>query len=190
MDFRILGELEILLDGDPVELGSPRQRALLARLLVNPGETVSTDRIVEDLWRGDATDTARHTLHVYVSRLRKALGRYRDRLVRQRTGYRIVVEADELDASRFEHLALEGRGALARHDAEGASLQLKEALRVWRGAALSEFADEAFVRDEAVRLNELRVATLEQRIWADLELGHHEDVVEELQDLVQAAPLP
>lgn len=188
LDFRILGELEILLNGDPVELGSPRQRALLARLLINPGETVSTDRLVEDLWRGDAADTARHTLHVYISRLRKTLGPSRDRLVRQRTGYRIVVETDELDASRFEQLALEGRAALARHDAEGASLQLKEALSIWRGAAFIEFADEAFARDEAVRLNELRLATLEQRIWADLELGHHGDVVEELQDLVMRQP--
>lgn len=188
LDFRILGELEILLDGDPVELGSPRQRALLARLLINPGETVSTDRLIDDLWRGDPAGTARHTLHVYISRLRKALGPSRDRLVRQRTGYCMAVDIDELDASRFEHRALEGRAALARHDAAMASLQLREALGIWRGAALGEFADEAFARDEVVRLNELRLATLEQRIWADLELGHQGAVVEELQDLVIQQP--
>ncbi len=188
MEFRILGDLEILVDGDPVELGSPRQRALVARLLVNPSEPVSADRLVEELWRGEATDTARHTVHVYVSRLRKALGARRDRLVRQRPGYRLVVEAYELDASRFEHLALEGRAALERHDAAMASSKSEEALSIWRGAPFAEFADEAFVQAEIVRLDELRLATLEQRIWADLELGHHREVVEELQSLTRQHP--
>lgn len=188
VEFRILGRLEVVLDGDPVELGSPRQRALVARLLVNPSETVSSDRLVEDLWRGEATDRARHTVHVYVSRIRKALGDHRARLVRQRPGYRLVVEADELDASRFEHLALEGRAALARHDAVMASSKSEEALSIWRGAPFVEFADEAFVQAEIVRLDRLRLATLEQRIWADLELGHHREVVEAVQSLTRQHP--
>ena len=116
-DFRILGELEVLRDGAPVNLGSPRQRALIARLLINPGEVVSTDRLVEDLWLGDVPETVRHTLHVYVSRVRKALGDDRTKLQRRGTGYCFSVEPDELDASRFERLAAEGRAALARSDA-------------------------------------------------------------------------
>ncbi len=186
-DFRILGEIEVLQNGDPVDLGSPRQRAVLARLLINPREVVSADRILDDLWRSDGPK-ARHALHVYISRLRKALGHDRNRLELQQTGYRVVVSDDELDASEFERLASEGRAALARHDSVKASSKLRDALNLWRGAALSEFADESFAQAEAVRLNELRLATLEQRIWADLETGHHEAAVPELQDLVTQNP--
>ncbi len=185
-DFRILGKLEVLHDGDPIELGSPRQRALLARLLISRGEAVSADRLLEDLWRGEATESTTHSLHVYVSRLRKVLGS--DRLLRQGVGYQLCVAVHELDALRFEQLAAEGRAALARHDAEAAHSQLAEALSMWRGSALSEFADEEFARDEIVRLDQLRLATLEQRMWADLELGHHGHVVEELQGLVTRHP--
>ncbi|MEE8517500.1 MAG: winged helix-turn-helix domain-containing protein, partial [Dehalococcoidia bacterium] len=85
-DFRILGELEVRQDGDLVELGSPRQRALLTRLLISPREVVTTDRLVEDLWRGDPPKTARHMLHVYVSRLRIALGDDGARLERHGAG--------------------------------------------------------------------------------------------------------
>ena len=123
-DFAILGELEVRQEGDRIELGSPRQRALLARLLVNPNEVITTDRLVEDLWRGDPPDRARHTLHVYVSRLRKALGRDGTRLERQASGYRFRVEQGELDALRFEGLAAAGRAALARHDAATAATQI------------------------------------------------------------------
>jgi predicted ATPase/DNA-binding SARP family transcriptional activator len=188
LDFKILGELEVLRDGDPVELGSPRQKALLARLLISSGETVSTDRLVEDLWRGNVPETARHTLHVYVSRIRKALGDNRTKLLRQGNGYVLSIEPAELDASQFEQLAAEGRAALARHDADMASRHLHEALSVWRGTALAEFSDETFARDEAVRLDELRLATIEQRMWADLELARHGEVVEELQELVTRHP--
>ncbi len=186
--FSILGELEVRQDGDLVELGSPRQRALLARLLISPKEVVTTDRLVEDLWRGDPPETARHMLHVYVSRLRIALGDDGARLEHHGAGYRFSIEPDELDASRFEQLATEGRAALARHDADRASVQLQQALSMWRGAALNGFTDEAFARGEAVRLDELRLSALEQRVWADLELGRHGEVVEELQDLVTQHP--
>ena len=187
-DFRILGELEVRQDGTRIKLGSPRQRALLIRLLISPGELVTTDRLVEDLWHGDPPETAWHMVHVYVSRLRKALCRDGARLERRGTGYCFSIEPGELDVPRFEHLATEGRAALARHDADGASVQLREALNLWRGPALAEFADEEFAREEAVRLNELKLATLEQRMWADLELGRHGEVVEELQDLANQHP--
>ncbi len=183
-DFRILGELEVNQDGGRVELGSPRQRALIARLLISRGEVVSTDRLVEDLWQGDVP-----TLHVYVSRVRKALGDDRTKLQRRGTGYCFSIKPDELDASRFERLAAQGRAALARSDAAKAGAVLREALSMWRGSALTEFANESFAQGEAVRLNDLRLATLEQRMWADIELGQHREVVEELQELAAQYPL-
>ena len=187
-DFAILGELEVLQDGEPIELGSPRQRALLARLLIDPNTVVSADRLVEDLWRGDPPDGARHTLHVYISGLRKALGRDGVRLERQAAGYRFRIEQHELDALRFEALSAEGRVALQRHDVDTASSHLREALDLWRGRALGEFGDDTFARDEAIRLEELRLDTLEQRIWAQFECWRHEETIEELRDLVAQYP--
>ena len=145
-DFRILGELEVLHDEEVVDLGPPRQQALLVRLLVSPNEIVTTDRLIDDLWDGDPPDTARHGLHVYISRLRKALGSDRARLQRQATGYRLSIDENELDASRFEHLATKGRASLARDDPHTACLQLSEALALWRGPALAGFDDDTFAR--------------------------------------------
>jgi len=186
-DFRILGELQVLQDGHPVDLGSPRQRALLARLLV-AGAGVTTDRLLEDLWPEDAPEPARHALHVYVSRLRGALGADGARLQRQGSGYRLTVATDELDASRFEGLAGEGRAARTRGDPETASTRLEAALDMWRGPALTEFADEPFAREEAGRLEELRLTALEDRLWADLELGRDGELVDELDGLVSEHP--
>lgn len=160
----------------------------MARLLIDQGRVVTADRLIEDLWRGEPPDSARHALHVYVSRLRKSLGHDGARLEHHGAGYRFSVEADELDASRFEQLATEGRAALARHDTDQAIAHLRKALSMWRGAALTEFADEAFAREEAVRLDELRLTTLEQRLWAELELDGDGNVVEELQALVAQHP--
>jgi predicted ATPase/DNA-binding SARP family transcriptional activator len=187
-EYRILGELEALQDRVLVELGSPRLRALLARLLINRGHPVTADRLVEDLWKDVPPDTARHTLHVYLSRLRKALGEDAARLEHTGTGYRFSIEPTELDAARFEQLAADGRAALARNDAETAATELSKALALWRGPTLAEFADQPFARDEATRLDELKLATLEQRIWADLDLGHHGQITEELQDLTIQHP--
>lgn len=189
MDFRILGQLEAVDNGQPVALGSPQQRALLARLLISANEVVTADRLIEDIWRGEPPDTARHTLHVYISRLRKAIDPDRTRLRHQGRGYRLAVAPDEFDAMRFERLAAEGRGALARDDPSTASTLLREALTVWRGSALTDVADEAYARDEATRLEDLRQSTIEQRIWADLELGQHNEAVEELRGLVAQYPL-
>ncbi|MEN8113965.1 MAG: BTAD domain-containing putative transcriptional regulator [Actinomycetota bacterium] len=187
-DFRILGHLEVLQDGVPVELGTPRQRALLARLLINGRYVVTADQLIEDLWPGDTPDTARHALHVYVSGLRKSLGPDRVRLERRGAGYRINLAEDEFDASRFERMATRGRAARARGDPESARAALQEAVDIWRGPALVDFADEAFAREEAIRLDELRLSSVAERIWADLELGRCVDIVEELEDLVTLHP--
>ena len=189
IDFRILGELEVLRDGAQIDLGSPRQRALLARFLVSPTEIVSTDRLIDDLWRGEPPEAAKHTLHVYISRLRKALGPDRHRLESYATGYRLAIDVAELDASRFESGVARGREALDRGDAPGASAILREALQLWRGAPLAEFADDVFARDEAIRLEEQRIAAIEQRMWADLECGQASELVGELRELVSQYPL-
>ena len=188
MEFRILGELQALDDDDPIELGSPRERALLARLLIDANAIVSADRLIEDLWAGRPPATARHALHVYVSQLRKVLRSDGARLQLAGTGYRLHVETQELDALRFESLAAEGRGALDRGDPDAASTLLGEALELWRGPPLMEVADETFAREEAGRLEELRWSTIEHRVWADLELGRHRELVEELQEFVRQHP--
>jgi len=188
MDVRILGGLEVLRDGTQIDLGPPRQRVLLARLLINPGETVTTDRLVEDLWPGDVPDTARHALHVYVSKLRAALGPDRDRLTRRNTGYRLSIDPDELDAARFVKQVAQGRASLDRGDPDTAHAQLESALGMWRGPVLADIADEEFIRAETVRLNEVRLVALEQRVAAALELGLHDALVEELRDLTSQHP--
>ncbi|MDJ0954406.1 MAG: BTAD domain-containing putative transcriptional regulator [Acidimicrobiia bacterium] len=188
-DFRILGELEVLCNGDAVPLGSPRQRALLARLLVSRSTPVSMDRLLDDLWHGEPPEAARHTIHVYVSRLRTALGGERDRLERHGSAYRLLVAEDELDSARFERRFADGRLALERNDTQTALQLLAEAEREWRGPALSEFDDDPFARDEAIRLDELRLATIEQRVWAQLRLGEHRAVTSDLHDLVARHPL-
>ena len=189
MDFRILGPLEVLHEGGiPIALGPPHQRAVLARLIVSADETVTTDRLIEDLWPGDIPATARHALHVYVSRLRSALGPDRVRLDRSGDGYRISVAAGGLDAARFERLAADGRAALGRGDPEEAEVSIRKALDIWRGPALADFRDEAFAQPELVRLDEARITALELRIAADIELGEDSELVGELSDLVSEHP--
>jgi predicted ATPase/DNA-binding SARP family transcriptional activator len=187
-DFRILGELEVRQDGQPVDLGSPRQRALLARLLVSAGEAVSTDRLIDDLWNEADPHKAKRTLQVYVSRLRQALGDDGALLEQCGTGYRLATEGDSVDAARFESLAEEGQLALSSGDAEAARSLLRTALDLWRGPPLAEFPDDAFACVEVARLTEARISAEEARIWADLRLGHHTTAAPELNDLVAWYP--
>jgi len=187
-EFGILGELQVVHDGEARELGSLRQRGLLARLLVRAGQPLTTERLIEELWPDEVPETARHTLHVYVSRLRSALGDDRDRLASDVSGYRLRVSSDELDATRFEQLAASGRAALADGRAADAADGLRAALAQWRGPALSEFADEPFAGTEATRLDQLRLVTLEERLQADLELGRHLEITEELRNLTLEQP--
>ena len=187
-DFRILGELQVLLDGRPSELGSRRQRRLLACLILRSGQSISTERLLDDLWPEEAPQTARHALHVYVSRLRTALGSERDRLQSDGIGYRLRLSAEDLDAARFERLVADGRAALAAGDPDAAQATLQGALELWRGPALGEFADEPFAAAEAVRLEQLRLATIEDRVWADLDLGKHAALTEELRELTLEQP--
>jgi YVTN family beta-propeller protein len=195
MDFRILGPVEVAKDGRAIGLGGAKQRSVLAVLLLHANEAVSVDRLVDELWGEDAPSSAVPTVRVHVSRLRKSLdagepnGRSRSVLVTGPDGYRLQVDPGELDLETFERMVEQGRRALAAGDAEQAAGLLREALGLWRGPALADLAYEPFAQAEAVRLEELRVAALEDRIDADLALGRHAEVVSELEPLVTDHPL-
>jgi DNA-binding SARP family transcriptional activator len=187
LDFRILGPLEVS-DGERrPALGGPQQRAVLAILLLHANEAVSADRLVDELWGERPPASARAVLQGYVSNLRKALGAAA--IATGASGYAVEIEPGQLDLRRFERFLAEGREALAAGSAEAASRLLGEALALWRGPALADFAYERFARPAAVRLEELRVTALENRIEADLALARHGSLVGELEALVAEHPL-
>jgi YVTN family beta-propeller protein len=187
VEFRILGPLEVLEDGRPLALGGAKQRALLAILVLHRRERVSTDRLIDQLWGKRAPATAAKTVQVYVSHLRKAIGA--KLLLTRGSGYLLHVEPEQVDADRFAALAAEGRQALADGDPSGAARKLREALAPWRGPPLADFAYEPFAQAEIARLDEERLAALEDRIDADLALGQHAALVSELEALIRKNPL-
>jgi WD40 repeat protein/DNA-binding SARP family transcriptional activator len=160
---------------------------VLAVLLMNPNKSVRAERIATALWGEDAPATAVKTVQVYVSRLRKALGDA-ETLVRTPAGYRLRVRPGELDAERFAGLCDDGRRALKAGQAERAATVLREALSLWRGTPYSELAFEPFAQAEIARLEEQRLAAVEERVEADLAMGRHGAVVVELRQLVAANP--
>jgi DNA-binding SARP family transcriptional activator/streptogramin lyase len=187
LDFRILGRLEVV-DGDrPLVLGGPKQRALLAVLLLRRGETVSTDRLIDELWGERAPATAAKTAQVYVSNLRKILGD--GVVVTHGRGYELSIDSGQVDLDRFRVLVSQGRGALQAGDARKARGRLGEALAMWRGRPLADFEQEPFAQNEAARLEEERLAVLEDRIEADLASGRHAALVGELEALARQHPL-
>ena len=182
MEFRILGPLEVSGVDGPVALGGGRERALLALLLLHANEVVRSDLLIEELWRGEPPASAAKALQVYVSRLRKRLGA--DVVTTRARGYAVIVADDELDLARFERLVGEARGAAPLE----AASKLRDALSLWRGPTLPELANEPFAQAEIARLEELRLATLEDRVDADLGLGRHSELVAELELLVTRNP--
>jgi predicted ATPase/DNA-binding SARP family transcriptional activator len=190
LEFLILGPLEVRAEGRPVALGGRRQRALLALLLLRANEAVSVDALVEGLWGETPPRTASHALQVFVSDLRKAFraAREDERIVTQSPGYLLRVRKGELDLERFERLASEGRVALAGDDPAAASALLGEALALWRGDPLADFAYEGFAHEPIARLEELRLSVLEERIAADLQLGRHAELINELEAIATKHP--
>ena len=185
MEFRLLGPLETRDGDDRIELGGPKQRALLARLLLDANRTVSVDRLVEDLWGEQAPESAAKMVQIHVSQLRKLLPARV--LVTRPPGYLVELEPEALDVVRFQRLHQEGRLLLSRGDAAGARARLGEALELWRGPALAEFG-EPFAAPEAARLEELRLTCVEDRVDADLAAGAHDAVVGELETLIARDP--
>jgi DNA-binding SARP family transcriptional activator len=188
MEFRILGPLEVYAAGQTVPLGGAKQRALLAVLLLNANHVVSVDRLIDELWGDRPPATAAHTIQVYVSQLRKALAA-EDVLVTRSPGYLLRAEAGSLDLHRFESMLEDGRRALGEGDPDAAARRLREALGLWRGDALADFSFEPFAQAAIGRLEDLRLAAVEDRIEADLALGRHADVIGELDALIHTHPL-
>jgi DNA-binding SARP family transcriptional activator len=185
-EFRVLGPVEAVVDGEPVALAAAKPRALLAILLLNRNRVVSVTELVDDLWSEEPPDTAVKALQVYVSQLRKAIGA--DRVLTKPPGYSLRIDDGELDLDVFERLASEGRERLAAGDAEAAAGLLGQALDLWRGPALAEFRAEPFARDAGARLEESQLAAVEDRIDAELALGRHDRLIPELEQLVRRHP--
>jgi YVTN family beta-propeller protein len=186
LEFRILGSLEAVDQDRPLVLGGPRQRTLLAILLLHRGEVVSSDRLIDELWGERPPATAAKTLQGYVSHLRKALGN--GLLETRGGGYVLVAAPGQLDAERFEVMVADARHALAEGDAKRARELLGSALGLWRGQALADLAYEPFAQGEIARLEDARVGALEDRIDADLMLGQDRALVGELEALVRLHP--
>jgi DNA-binding SARP family transcriptional activator len=185
MEFRILGPLEVIDDGRPLSLGGTSQRALLALLLLQANEVISSDRLMDELWEGEPPASGVSALQVRMSQLRKALGAKAEHIETKPPGYRLRLGADELDLARFSRLVEEADTA----DAAVAADKLREALGLWRGAPLADLAYEQFAQAAIARIEELRLTALERRIDADLELGRQADLVGELEELVSRHPL-
>jgi DNA-binding SARP family transcriptional activator/streptogramin lyase len=183
ISYRILGPFEVREGETEIELRGGQQRKLLAILLLHAGEAVSSDRLIDQLWHGEPPDTAVKALQGYVSSLRKQLGHEAVETVG--AGYRLDVVPEDVDAGRFEQLLAEARSL----ERVPAATKLRAALALWRGPALADFAYDDFAQHEIDRLEELRLAAVERRIDLDLALGHHDDLVAELEALVRTHPL-
>ena len=194
-EFGILGPLEASIEGEPVRLGTGKQSALLTILLLNVNEVVASDRLIDQLWGESAPETASKALQIHISQLRKALEPQRGAgdpgriLITRSPGYMLTLEPEQLDLAQFERLVEEGREALAGDDPKRAAELLREALSLWRGPPLADLAYERFAQTEIARLEELRIAALEDRLEADLASGRHAKVVAELEALVADEPL-
>ena len=194
-EFGILGPLEVWRSGCAVPLGGPRQRAVLALLLLEANRVVSMDRLAEDLWGGHPPQGWVTTLQTYVFHLRRALEPDRARgaaggvLVTRGRGYLLRVDREHLDAAAFQDGLTAGRAALEAGRYAQAAEMLRKALGLWRSQVLADLADYAFTRPEAARLEELRLAALEARIDADLALGRQDALAAELEQLAAEHPL-
>jgi DNA-binding SARP family transcriptional activator len=191
VEYRILGPLEVVGDGGPLPLGGSRERVVLARLLLSANQVVSSDALTEDLWSGAPPEGAAQALWVHISRLRKTLrgGGGDEALLTRPPGYVLRVGPEALDSACFETMVEQGRRLVADGDPAGAAAAFREALALWRGAALADVADAPFARAEAARLEEARLAALEERIDVDLACGRHGALVGELAGLTREHPL-
>ena len=173
LDFAVLGPLAVSRDGRPVPLGPPKQRAVLAALLLDAGRVVSTDRLVDTVWGDDAPGSVLSSLQAYVSNLRRLLRddeRATSPLVRQRPGYRCDVRPDQTDVGRFESLADAAEAALAARDWVSAADSADAALGLWRGPLLADLVDEEWVRLAAIAVEERRSACRQTQVTALLGL--------------------
>ncbi len=191
MEFRVLGPLEVVQGGKALRLAGAQQRAVLALLILQAPEPVSSERMTDALWGESAPSTAHHAVQVHVSAIRKLLrGASGSALLSDRSfGYRLDIDLEDVDAYVFERLVDDGRRALGEGRYEHAAVTLGRALELWRGPALADFVFMDFASTEAARLEELRVVAIEARLEARLCAGDPTGVVGELQALVAEYPL-
>jgi basic membrane lipoprotein Med (substrate-binding protein (PBP1-ABC) superfamily)/DNA-binding SARP family transcriptional activator len=191
MEYRLLGSLEVRSHGRVVELGPPKQRVLLAVLLLQCGEVVSNERLIELVWGYDPPRTAAHSVQIYVSGLRRALEPLGGgpAIVTRTPGYALLAEPESIDALRFQRLVAEGHGELRGGDPERAAAVLREALALWRGAPLSDFAYEEFAQEPIRRLQALRLDALEELAAADLERGQGQEALSLVEAAIGEEPL-
>ena len=183
MEFRVLGPIEVVDEGRIVPLNAAKPRALLAMLLLRANEFVPSDRLIDDLWDDAPPATAAKVLQTYVSQLRKALGQ--EVIDTGPAGYQLRLDPERLDLLRFRRLVSDG----VEGEPEVVAQTLREALALWRGEPLSEFAHQRWARTETARLDALRLDALERRIEADLAAGRDRELIDELERLVAAHPL-
>ena len=190
MRFRLLGPLEVRAGDDWRGIGAPKWRSVLAALLIHPGQIVSADTLISEVW-GDAPPArAANLVSIYVLRLRRLMDDPGGQLLVTRApGYRLQVSPDETDALLFEAMVRDGRRAFAAGDPEGAARGLNEALALWHGRPLADVPPTQLVDAEAERLGELRLGAIELRITAELALGWHDQAVAELRRLLADNPL-
>src|SRR5918995_3607413 len=186
MEFRILGPIEVLDEERRLALGGPKQRAVLAHLILQANRIVPADLLIDNLWGERPPETARNTLQTYVYRLRRLLGD--GRIEGRSGGYVLSAAPEEIDAARFEAL-VRGAKAVAESDPAGAAATLADALSLWRGAPLADLAEEPSLRGQIARLEELRLSAIERRIAAELAIGRHSTMVSELEALTSCYPL-
>ncbi len=183
LSVRLLGHVSAHRGGRRVEVTGAQRLAMLSVLALRAGECVSSVELIDGIWDEEVPDQARHALHVYISELRRALGA--DAIETRRGGYRLCVDEERVDALLFEQMVGRVNG-----DPPAQTLaELLDALALWRGPALDGAADSATLRAAAARLEEERLAALERRFTAELELGHHDQILGELTSLVSAMPL-
>jgi DNA-binding SARP family transcriptional activator len=190
VEFRILGPLEVVEAGEPVALGTVKERLVLGVLLLHANEFVSRERLIDDLWGEAPPPTSNKAVNVYLSKVRKALRRAgADPIATASGGYRLQVAPDELDADRMQLLVASARECASKGEFESAAERFRGALSLWRGPTLAGLQLESRGRDEVAQLDELRLAALMDRIDCDLALGRHEQALGELNLLVREHPL-
>ncbi|CAN5659380.1 hypothetical protein BH18ACT3_BH18ACT3_15140 [soil metagenome] len=182
MELRILGSVEVIRDGRPVPLGGPKQRLVLAHLLLSANRHVVTSRLIDEVWGDEPPDAARNSLQSYVSHLRKALGD--DRIASGSGGYTLTVEQDEVDAVRFEALVERARRE-SLTDPDRAAATYREALALWRGPPFADLSDELSLAGEIARLDNLRLSATEHLLAAEIATGRHSVVVADLEMLTE-----
>ena len=185
MRFAVLGPLEVSGGDGPVPLGGPKQRTVLAHLVLGANRVVSAEHLIDAIWREDLPEDPKSTLRVYVSRIRSSLGV--DVIEGRAPGYLLRADRDEVDALRFEDLLGEARS----NGSEPRTTErfLAEALELWRGPALADLQGEPSLAGEIARLEELRLQAIEEKVASELQLGRHNGVIAELESLMRIHPL-